>query len=326
MTSLVVVWRVTEYCDLGCRFCGYSRSIQRPRCVAEPEQVRSFGAALGEYAAQSRREVLVSWLGGEPLRWPPVWDVSHQFKQEFQLRLGVTTNGTALESATVRQRLAEDFDQLTISIDGLGHAHDAGRGAPGLFERLHANLQSLRAQTARLGRGPRVRVNTILMRDNLLEFESLGRAMAEWGVDELTFNALGGRERPEFYRDHHLWPEQVAWLRQNLPGIRARLAPLGLTLCGGERYLDRIDHSVGSLPIPVVDCQPGQRFLFVDEQGFAGPCSFTTQGYGVPICELRSADDVARLPWLWAERKRQTMLAPCFDCLSTNVFGKFAAA
>jgi MoaA/NifB/PqqE/SkfB family radical SAM enzyme len=325
-TPFVVVWRVTEHCDLACHFCGYSRRVPRARTLMEPEPGLAFGAVLGEYAREAQRQVLVSWLGGEPLRWPPVFDVSDVFKREFGLRVGATTNGTALASAEVRRRLIENFDQLTISIDGLGALHDTYRSASGLYARLRLHVVELRELKAQAGHGPRLRVNTVLMRENIHALEKFCRAMAGWGFEELTFNALGGRERPDFYRRHCLLPEHVDWLKRELPGLRARVAPLGLAVHGSERYLSRLAASAHDEHLPIADCSPGQQFLFVDEHGFIAPCSFTLREYGVHVSEIRSAADLRRLPATLAERRRQRPAPVCGDCPSTQVFGKFARA
>ncbi|MEK7326340.1 MAG: radical SAM protein, partial [Chloroflexota bacterium] len=322
-SELGVVWRLTEHCDLGCSFCTYSRRLRRPRLSADPVQVLAFGALLKDYAATFRRDVLVSWLGGEPLRWPQLFEISPAFKREFNLRLGVTTNGTALKSESVRRHLVEDFDQLTISIDGLGAFHDRGRDAPGLFEQLRLNILSLREMKISAGRGPLLRVNTILMRDNIGAFEQLCETVAAWGIEELTFNALGGRDRPEFFPEHSLRLEDVEWFRESLPGIRARLREKGLRLLGSARYLERIAASARGISIPVYDCQPGQSFLFVNERGLVSPCGFTTQGYGLSLKDICAPDDLHQLPVRFAERKRNQMLACCHDCPSTQVFGKF---
>jgi MoaA/NifB/PqqE/SkfB family radical SAM enzyme len=320
---LVVVWRITETCDLACPFCAYDRRLRRPRAAADPDQVLAFGALLGDYAAASSRDVLVSWLGGEPLRWPPLLDISRAFKRDFGLRLSATTNGATLNSASVRRRIVEDFDELIISVDGVGAAHDELRGAAGLFAQLRENVISL--HKLKLGRGPLLRVNTVLMRDNIRAFEDLCRVVAEWGVDELTFNALGGRDRPEFYPDHSLRPADVVWFREALPGIRERMARRGLRILGSERYLDRLVSWAHNLQSPISDCQPGQQFLFVDERGHIAPCSFTVGGYAIHLSEMRTADDLRRLPARLAGRQRAEMLAPCCDCPSTQVFGKFAS-
>lgn len=318
--AIVIVWRVTEACDLGCHFCAYSRHLHKPRAMADPETVLAFGAVLGDYAQIYSREVLVSWLGGEPLRWPPVFEISRRFKYEFGLRLSATTNGTVLNSAKVHEQVVELFDELTVSVDGIGTAQDDLRDAPGLFEQLRESLLKLR----QLKRGPRLRVNTILMRDTLRDFPRLCEILAGWGIAELTFNALGGRDRPEFFPDHSLLPEQIEWLRRELPALRARLSARGLTLLGSDLYLDRLKRAALNLPTFVSDCSPGRHFLFIDEHGLISPCSYTTRGYGLPISDIRSAADLQRLPDLFAQRQQEQLLAPCYDCPSTQVFGKFA--
>ncbi len=322
-SELVVVWRITEHCDLGCGFCAYSRRPRRPRRSADPIQILAFGALLQDYAATFQRDVLVSWLGGEPLRWPQLFEISHAFKREFNLRLGVTTNGTALKSEPIRRHLVEDFDQLTISVDGLGAFHDQCRDAPGLFEQLRLNILSLREMKIRARRGPLLRVNTILMRDNICAFEQLCETVAAWGIEELTFNALGGRDRPEFFPEHSLRPEDVEWFRESLPGIRARVGEKGLRLLGSERYLKRLAASANNYQLLITDCRPGQQFLFIDERGLVAPCSFTTQEYGLSLKDFRTPDDLHQLPARLAESKRNQLLACCHDCPSTQVFGKF---
>lgn len=320
---LVVVWRVTERCGLACPFCGYSRALLRARAVADSAQVLAFGARLGAYAAAHHRDVLVSWLGGEPLDWKPLAALSRTFKHEFGLRVGVTTSGAAFGSAVVLRRLAADYDEVTVSVDGVGPAHDTLRGAPGLFQRIADGMRALQRVSESSGAGPRLKVNTVLMRDNLAGFEALCVAVAGWGVTQLTFNALGGNDRPEYYPRHHLCSEQVAWLRAALPGIRARVAPLGLRIAGSDAYLDRLASAACGSAVAVLDCAPGQRFLFIDERGVAAPCSFTGSAYGMSIAELDSTQAIEHLPRRFAERRRAGLRAACRDCLSTQVFGKF---
>lgn len=324
--KLVIVWRITEVCDLACPFCAYSRALPHPRATANRAQVERLGSLLGQYAAQTGRPVLVSWLGGEPLLWKPIFEISRQFKHEFGLRLSVTTNGTALNSETTRYQLMDTFDELTISVDGTPAQHDAWRGKAGLWTSLKTNLQQLAALKKNLGYGPRLRVNTILMRDTVEGFEALCLELAQWGVEELTFNALGGRDRPEFFPDHHLLPADLNRLRTQLPALRARLAPLGLNLLGDSHYLNRLTALAQGQPLPVADCAPGTRFWFIDEQGYIAPCSYTGTGYGIHLNEVQSLADIAQLPHRFAEQQRTNLLEICGDCPSTQVFGKFQSA
>lgn len=322
---LVVVWRLTERCDLGCQFCGYSRELTRSRQATPAALVLAFGAALGQYAARAGREILLSWLGGEPLLWPALRDVGPALRAHG-LRLGVTTNGARLAGPWAAH-LAEHYAQVTVSVDGLADWHDHVRAAPGLFNRIAAGLQRLAAERARRGAGPRLRVNVVLMRSNLEQFEPLCLALAGWGVDEVTFNLLGGLERGgPFYERERLSPELWAAWRGRLPEVRAHLAGRGLTVRGDDRYLERLAAQARAEVWPVDECGPGQRFLFVDERGRAGPCSFTASGLGVPVSELTDGAALAELPARLQVRRAAARPAACADCRSTQVFGKFDAA
>jgi MoaA/NifB/PqqE/SkfB family radical SAM enzyme len=317
--QLVVLWRVTEVCDLACPFCAYSRTLRRSRHSVEASEVLAFGRVLSKYARLTNRDVMMSWLGGEPLFWKPLFELSPVFKQDFGLRLGLTTNGTRLNDAMVRQQLLAHHDEITVSVDGIDH--DKYRHSAGLFARLEENVKRLVAE--RTNSKPRLRINTILMRDNVEIFEDLCEAVASWGVDELTFNALGGRDRPEYFPDHRLQPEQLERFRRELPKIRERMAGRGLTILGSDHYLERLQATAGNGYLAIDECNPGQQFLFINEQGVISPCSFTSSEYGVHVSEIKTADDLQALPNRFAQRRRERLATVCYDCPSTQVFGKF---
>ena len=68
---MIVLWRVTERCNLACGFCAYDRRVRRGRESAAAETVLRFARVLGDWQRSSGERVLLSWLGGEPLHWPP---------------------------------------------------------------------------------------------------------------------------------------------------------------------------------------------------------------------------------------------------------------
>lgn len=322
--QMIVVWRVTERCNLACGFCAYDRRISRSRRDADPEAVVAFGSALAEYQRDAADPVLVSWLGGEPLLWSPLERLSRTFAHDFGLRVSVTTNGTALASAKVREHILDCYSELTVSIDALGQAHDQLRGWRGGFTQLRRVVPSLAAGRRRAG-SPRLRANVVLMRDNVTGFAELCLELATWGIDEITFNQLGGNDRPEFWAQHRLLPNDVDRFAGELPGLRHALAERGVALRGGDHYIERIRSSAAGRRLPVHDCGPGTRFLFVSEHGVVSPCSFTEDSFGVPIAELATGDEVAALPGRFGSARdaRRASRAPCEDCRSTQVFAKF---
>jgi MoaA/NifB/PqqE/SkfB family radical SAM enzyme len=322
---MIVLWRVTQRCNLSCPFCAYDRRLAWRRSEAEPGLVRRFGEVLSTFQRQTGDRVLVSWLGGEPLLWRPLEKLTAVYVKQLGLGVSATTNGTTLGSPARREHLLAHYSELTVSVDGLGATHDRLRGWPGGFDAVRAGVAALAEAKRTAGRGPKLRVNTVLMRTNLEEFEPLCLELASWGVEEITFNQLGGRDRPEFYPAHRLLPEQAEQLAGMLPVLHHRLKAQGVRLAGSPEYLRRIAASARDERLLIADCQPGERFLFITERGMAAPCSFTVDGYGVPLTEIDSAEALARLPARFAAARRQRRLAPCEDCHSTQVFEKFAA-
>jgi MoaA/NifB/PqqE/SkfB family radical SAM enzyme len=325
---LVIVWRVTEACDLACPFCLYARDSRArdarpPRRSSDPEQVLAFGRVLCGWRQAQARPVLVSWLGGEPLRWPPLFAISRVFQHEYGLRVSATTNGTALASAIVREHIATTFSELTLSLDSAEAFHDQIRRSPGLLAQLRRDVPALMALARAHNPAFKLRINTVLMRDNIAHFTAICAQAAEWGAAEITFNALGGRDRPEFYPAHHLLPEQVEAFAGALPHLRARFAPYGLRILGSSAYLHRFTTSTTNHQLPVASCAPGAQFLFITETGLVAPCSFTTDGYGVPLTKLPTAQALIALPHRFATQQRAQLQPACYACPSTQVFGKF---
>ena len=320
---MIVVWRITQHCNLRCPFCEWDQSLPRSRQHADAREVLRFATLLAEWQAATGRRVLVSWLGGEPLLWPELAGVAAEV-HALGLAQSATTNGTTLGQAKAQDLVLRLFAELTVSVDGFADFHDPMRGWAGGFDKLRDAVKAL--ATRRQSRAAlRLRANVVLMRQNLHAFPSLCEALSDWGIDEITFNALGGRDRPEFYPTHALQPGDVAWLRAELPALRARLAACDARITGESGYLDRFAATARGQPIAVADCGPGREFLFIDEHGVVAPCDFTVAGYGVPTTAITTVDDLLALPARFAARQREKRADACDDCRSTRVFAKFSA-
>lgn len=323
---MIVLWRVTEVCNLACAFCAYDRRVQRSRGVADPGQVRRFAALLGAFRRRSGERVLLSWLGGEPLLWPPLFELSRELRVRHGIELSATSNGTHLHRPEVIESIVQTFTEFTVSVDGPEAFHDRLRGRAGLWRRLREGVLSLDRHRRQRAAPLKLRANVVLMRDNLPMFAALCEELATWGIDEITFNQLGGRDRPEFFPEHGLRLADVAALRQLLPALRERLAASGVALCGHAAYLQRLEASARQQALPVADCAPGEQFLFVDEAGRVAPCSFSSADYGVPVDELETVDELFALRERFRAKRARIPAPACSDCPSNHVFAKFASA
>jgi MoaA/NifB/PqqE/SkfB family radical SAM enzyme len=251
--------------------------------------------ALADYQNLTGQPVLLSWLGGEPLLWKPLAGLTKAVRA-LGLEVSATTNGTTLGSSAMRRHLCDAYKELTISVDGFSSLHDPMRGWSGGFEKLRRWVPTLAAEARAGGSALKLRANIVLMHQTIAAFPALCEELASWGIAELTFNQLGGRDRPEFYPARRLTLADVGTLEAQLPRLRGRLAETSTTLIGGDKYLDRIRASAMDEANPVEDCSPGESFLFIDERGRIAPCSFTNEDYAVSIDDIASALDIAALP------------------------------
>lgn len=319
---MIVLWRVTTACILACGFCAYDRRLRLPRVQADAREVERFATLLGAHRAASGEDVLLSWLGGEPLLWPGILPLSRRLREDHGLRTSVTTNGTTLHRPGVAQDVMSSFDEITFSVDALARTHERLRGWPRGWARLADGIRRLADQRSS-GLAPRLRANVVLMLDTLPEFAELCDRLADWGVDEITFNQLGGRDRPEFHATQALRMADIATLRAAAPALVARMASRGVRLHAHEPYLSRLEATASGLAMAVDDCEPRRPTIFVDEHGRVASCSFTLDNHGVPTRSVRTITDVAKLRARLAARRQATPAAVCRDCPSTQVFAKF---
>jgi MoaA/NifB/PqqE/SkfB family radical SAM enzyme len=323
---LIVVCRVNTACNLGCGFCAYDRRLPFARStVATAHAERLIALMVNWYARQSdspcgqARPPLLSWLGGEPLLWRD-WVRCSALARACGLAVSATTNATTLASAAVRTTLLDNLDELTVSVDAVGDRHDALRGWRGGYARTLAAVRELADARSAAGRPLRLRANIVLMRSTVDDFARLVGELAAAGIDEISFNLLGGRDRPEFHAGESVPPSALDRLLRQMPLLRTQLAQAGTTLIGNDDYATRLRAASRRQRWPVADCAPGTRFLFVDERGRVAPCAFTADEYGVALDDIASLDE---LPMRFVAARRARCASACGDCPSTQVFGKF---
>ncbi len=180
---------IAQKCNLACTYCyAQEGSFGGPPTDMTAEVGRAAVRRLMADAKPGER-VSLAFLGGEPLTRRPLLkeltELAAGLAAERGLSVGfsITTNGTLL-----RPEDADFFERyrftVTVSIDGIGKAHDRQRpakGGAGSYERILARLGPL------LARGPRLPVHarvTVTPRNLDLQ-ETLGGLLA------LGFTSVG---------------------------------------------------------------------------------------------------------------------------------------
>jgi radical SAM protein with 4Fe4S-binding SPASM domain len=139
---LVLVWEVTQACDLACDHCRADAQPDRhPDELTEAE-----GRQLLESAADFGEGQLVVLSGGDPLYRDDLFDLI-RYGTDQGLRMTVTPSGTgSLDGDTVDALADAGIRRIALSIDGAApDTHDAFRGEPGGFERT---VRAARCATA----------------------------------------------------------------------------------------------------------------------------------------------------------------------------------
>jgi len=137
---MLVIWEVTQACDLACVHCRASAQPERNPNELTTEQgyrllddIRSFG------------EPLMVFTGGDPLKRPDLYELI-RYAVKIGLRTNVTPSATPLLTAEAIEGFkAAGITRMAISLDGPDAAtHDEFRGIPGTFERAMFALRHAR--------------------------------------------------------------------------------------------------------------------------------------------------------------------------------------
>jgi radical SAM protein len=168
----LVIWEVTQACDLACLHCRASAIPRRhPGELSTEEgiqllaEVRSFGKPL------------MVFTGGDPLKRPDLFVLLWE-SVALGLRTTVTPSATPLLTrGAVHKFAASGVARMAISIDGIDPAtHDGFRGVPGSFER---SLDALRyARDLNL----ETQINTTVTRRNRQSLDRIAELVSQLGA------------------------------------------------------------------------------------------------------------------------------------------------
>ncbi|KYG06251.1 radical SAM protein [Sorangium cellulosum] len=311
---------VAMKCNLACTYC-YAQEGQfggpardMPWEVAEAAVRRLLdGAAPGERA-------LLAFLGGEPLvnrdvlRRATELAAALAAERRVHLRLSITTNGTLLTPDD-----AEFFERhgfaVTVSIDGVGEAHDQLRpfkGGRGSHARVLERVTPLLAAQRRMQVMARVTVTP----RNLRLREALD-ALLELGFSSVGFSPMLSSPKR---RDELTTPG----LEQMLAEMIACGRELERRALAGEPYpfsnmtsaMQEI-HRGAHRPYP---CGAGGGYLGVSAEGGLFSCHRFVNDEAGEMGDVHTGVDLARQR-RWLEERHVHRQEPCRTCWARQLCG-----
>lgn len=168
----LVIWEVTQACDLACLHCRASALPRRHPSELTTEE----GYGLLEQI-RDLGDPLMVFTGGDPLKRPDLFALLAR-SVALKLRTTVTPSATALltPEAIIRFR-ATGVARMALSLDGPDAAsHDGFRRVPGSFDRTLAALKQAREA------GLDTQINTTVTRHNADRLEEIATLVERAGA------------------------------------------------------------------------------------------------------------------------------------------------
>jgi heme d1 biosynthesis radical SAM protein NirJ len=186
----VVIWNLVRRCNLTCKHCySISTDVDFPGELSTAEvftvmdDLKRFGVPV----------LILS--GGEPLLRPDLPDIARRAKQTG-FYVGLSTNGTLIDSHNIGGLAAIGFDYLGVSLDGIEDTHDRFRRKAGAFR---ASLNGIRlARDA----GIKVGIRFTLTQDNAHDLPALLDLMESERIDKFYLSHLNYAGRGNNNRAH----------------------------------------------------------------------------------------------------------------------------
>jgi MoaA/NifB/PqqE/SkfB family radical SAM enzyme len=148
-------------------------------------QIREITAQDLEPHMASLRELKVRWVvfsGGEPLMHSDLSALARLLRREG-VRTTLLTAGIILERHAVQ--VAEDMDDVIVSLDGPSEIHDRIRGVLGAYRRLARGISALREHRAAMP----IHGRCTVQKHNFCNLRATMRAAQELELDSLSFLA-----------------------------------------------------------------------------------------------------------------------------------------
>ena len=316
-SPLLVIWEVTQSCDLACVHCrACAIPARHPDELTTPEgfdllkQIKEFGNPL------------MVFTGGDPLKRPDLADLAR-----YSVELGLRTNVTPSATPLLTDQAVEEFQKwgisrMAISLDGPdASTHDGFRGIPGTFDRAMAALRHARDI------GLETQLQTTVTRRNINKLAQIAEIAADVRTKmwSLFFLVVTGRA----LANDDLTAEEYEQVFEFLYEI-GKVAPFDVKTTEGMHYRRYVAQRLkedpegrgagGKVIWRTAGVSDGRGFVFVSHTGEIFPSGFLPVSAG--NVRRDSLVDVYRNSSLFRIlRDPEAREGKCHDCEYTKICG-----
>ncbi|NHN42766.1 TIGR04053 family radical SAM/SPASM domain-containing protein [Halorubellus sp. JP-L1] len=316
---MVLIWEVTQACELACEHCRASAEPGR-----HPDELSTReGKALLDDVREFGDGQLVVLSGGDPMKRPDLVELV-EYGSDAGLSMTLTPSGTSALTGDAIEELADaGLRRMAVSLDGATpERHDAFRGEPGSFE------ETLRAARDAQRAGLPLQINTTVCAGTVDDLPAIADVVADLGAVlwSVFFLVPVGRGRVLDPVSPERAESVMEWLhdrRGTAPfGIKTTEAP-HYRRVGLQRREDRVREDADDGPSGTrrrAGIVAGDGFAFVSHTGDVYPSGFLPKAAG----NVRDDDvvDVYRNADLFeALRDRSRLSGKCGVCEYRHVCG-----
>nr|MDO8118165.1 radical SAM protein [Candidatus Sigynarchaeota archaeon] len=292
---IVVSIHVTNKCNLRCKYC-YSNSDGRFDAPPEDFSTTELKAYLAEMKRLGTRWII--FLGGEPMLRKDIGILIHHVNNLGMLS-ELVTNGTLIEENIKK---IKDVDLLCISLDGGVVSNDAVRGK-GSFKKVLKGLEIVTSY------GIKTRIHAVITRFNANHHdvnvlaEIATRLGTSFGFSNPITTDQDSLKQGEYVLngpDLHSFMDLVKHYKANRKPVYNSRAALDFASAKPRRMLLARGHSnENGSPVMKKKCFAGDRFCYVDSEGFVYPCIETGIKTGLNIRDVgfkKAFDHLKNIP------------------------------
>lgn len=288
-----------------------------PNCVLRCKQCDIWKNPPARHLSLSDAQIIIdkvrSWLGpsyiffagGEPLLNPELPQmIKYAYKKGILSH--VNSNAVLIDEKKARELYSSHLFAISISLDGaIPQTHDYLRGKPGTFDKVIQAIKLLQKQGTR---SPSIYLNTVMMKDNVGELESLVHLAKSNNTKGITFQCLlpnlGSADSNTSPDQNPLWPK-VKDITQVLKRIAHMAITEPLILTRPEQLTTAINyyqdpHCLDSLP-----CAAGINNFIIDHLGNVRLC------FGYPPIGNLLKDEPKNIWWSEEAQKQRSQIRAC---------------
>jgi AdoMet-dependent heme synthase len=322
----LVIWEVTQACDLACTHC---RASAQPARSGRELTTEEGEALLAGTAAMGTPVFILS--GGDPLKRPDLFHLIEEGKR-LGLRMGTIPAATpALTEDIVRKLNDAGLDQMAVSLDfPRADLHDGFRGVSGAFARTMQAIEWAHRHALP------VQINSTVSARSLPHLTEMASLVGQldivfWEVFFLvpvgrgaTLASLSPEDCEAAFEIVHGVQRRASFVVKvtEAPHYRRHVAEREAERGGGAmpRLLQRAEGPGGTVGLAPRGVNAGNGFAFVSHTGDVYPSGFLPLGAG-NVREKPLADIYRTSPLFQALRDPDRLLGRCGQCEYRRICG-----